>query len=69
MYVVLLSVTVASALGQDSSRSSTVTLSVGGAGGGHGGPTKYTQLALRLGIAYHWKAPDLILRGGSRHVL
>ncbi len=27
--------------------------------------TKYTQLAPRLGIAYHWKAPDLILRVGA----
>ncbi len=36
--LVLLSWAVTSALGQDTSRSSTVTLSVGGAGGGYGGP-------------------------------
>ena len=27
--------------------------------------TKYTQLAPRLGMAYHWKTPNLILRAGA----
>ena len=38
-FMILLSVTIPSALAQDSSQSSTVTLSVGGTGGGYGGPT------------------------------
>jgi len=38
MCMLLLSVAVTSVLGQDSSRSSTVTLGVGGSGGGYGGP-------------------------------